>query len=222
MTSSCVRVHRERLEQKKPTLHTAQSEHWHVSSIASHSEFNQWQSPTTFAQTKTLSCPRGFKTQTNTDMSRPSQNRGQIKTKTEQSVKVWTERTPLTWTVDQTHHSGPCERRHWSLKGWEKLSNSCILLVAFEDVVHDNNDTRASLPGVWKTPPGHYVQNQGKTEAKDCQGRGETEHVSRTRPVSRTAQTQSLTFGGNVLVPVFPRINQKMMPKISTHESSLS
>lgn len=97
---------------KKPKLHTAQSEHWHVSSIATHSEFNQWQSPTTFAETKTLSCPKSIKTQTNTDMLRPSQNRGQIKTKTEQSVKVWTDRTPLTWTVDQTHHSGPCERRH--------------------------------------------------------------------------------------------------------------
>lgn len=139
MTSSCVRVHRERLEQKKPTLHTAQSEHWHVSSIATHSEFNQWQSPTTFAQTKTLSCPRGIKTQTNADMSRPSQNRGRIKTKTEQSVKLWTDRTPLTWTVDQTHHTGPCERRHWSWKAgrnwaivasyWLRLKMWCMIIM---------------------------------------------------------------------------------------------
>lgn len=45
-----------------------------------------------------------------------------------------------------------------------------------------------------KPPSGCYFQDRDKTEAKDCQGPDKVEHVSRSRPVSRTTPTQSLTF----------------------------
>lgn len=155
----------------------------------------------------------------NTDMLRPSQNR-RFKTKTEQSRN-----RQDTTRMNLEQMIVICVSESTSLvklKGWVKLSNSCIFLLSFKYLVHNNN---YATPGpaclvFEKPPPGLCVQDEDKAEAKDCQGRDEVKHVSRTRPVSQTTRTQNPTFGWNLLVR---RHNKsKDDAKMSTHESSLS